>query len=71
MFNRKNMSTRQRIDASHEMRMWINQVIIPAVTAAVFIDRMNPGLKYKIVDGVKNKVDDVKTKLHINKNAES
>lgn len=62
---RKKMSTRQKIDATHEARMWIKDVIIPTVTAAVFIDRMNPGLKYRIYDWGKDKHDKLKEKFHI------
>lgn len=66
MFKKK-MSTRQRIDASHEARMWIKDVIIPSVTAAVFVDRMNPGLKYKLYDWGKSKIDKAKEKLNTKK----
>lgn len=60
----KKMSTRQRIDASHEARMWIKDVIIPGITAAVFVDRLNPGLKYKLYDWGKGKIDKAKEKLN-------
>lgn len=46
----KKMTSRQRIDASHEARLWIKDVIIPAITACVVIDRVNPMLKYNIQD---------------------
>ena len=57
------LTNRQKIDASHEARMWIKDVIIPAVTACVFIDRINPGLKYRISDWGKEKFAKVKSKF--------
>lgn len=64
---KKNMSYRQRIDASHEARLWIKDVIIPAVTAVVIIDRVNPMIKYNIGDVFKKASKTIKEKLNINK----
>lgn len=60
--NRK-MSHRQRIDASHEARLWIKDVIIPAITAVVIIDRVNPMIKYNIRDGAKKAGENIKKKI--------
>ena len=63
----KKITHRQRIDRAHEARMWIKDVIIPAATAMVFIDRMNPGLKYHIADSIKAKKERIKSKFHSDK----
>lgn len=47
------------VQAAHEARMWIKDVIIPSVTALVVIDRVNPSLKYS----VKQKIENTKTKI--------
>lgn len=49
--------TYKQIQASHEVRMWIGQVIIPTITAVVII-AANPNVRVY----VKNKVEDIKWK---------
>lgn len=56
----KRMTSRQRIDASHEARLWITQVVIPAIGGIVIIDKLYPDLKYKIKDGVDGVVKKIK-----------
>jgi len=56
-------TNRQKIDRAHEARMWIKDVIIPTATALVFIDRMNPGLKYHVSDWFKDKSDKIKKRF--------
>lgn len=56
---KQKLTNRQKIDRAHETRMWIKDVIIPTATALVFIDRVNPGLKYHVSDWCKDKVDKV------------
>ncbi len=58
------LSHRQRIDRAHETRMWIKDVIIPAGTALVLIDRMNPILKYKVGDWFTNKKRKIEDVFH-------
>lgn len=53
------MTSRQKIDAAHETRMWIKDVVIPASLALVFIDTLNPQLKYD----AKQKIDETKQKI--------
>ena len=47
------MTKRQRIDASREARLWIGQVIIPAVTGIGVILSM-PGVKEKAAEKYRN-----------------
>ena len=57
------LTNRQRIDRAHEVRMWIKDVIIPTATALVFIDRMNPGLKYHAKDWFSEKKQNIVNKI--------
>lgn len=59
----KRMTSRQRIDASHEARLWITQVVIPAIGGIVIIDKLYPNLKYKIKDGADNLVKKIKKEV--------
>lgn len=60
---KKKWTNRQKIDMAHELRMTFKDVVIPTVTAAVFIDKMNPALKYHIADWFKDKSDRVKKRF--------
>lgn len=60
---RQKLTNRQKIDRAHEARMWIKDVIIPTATALVFIDRLNPGLKYSVSDWCKSKFNKVKERF--------
>lgn len=51
--------TYKQIEASREIRLWIGQIIVPAVTTAAAILYMNPELRYKAAD----KVNEVKYKI--------
>ena len=51
--------TFKQIETSREIRLWIGQVIVPAVTTAAAVLYMNPELRYKLAD----KVNDIKTKF--------
>lgn len=51
--------TRKQIDGARELRLWIGQVIVPAVVGLATIDRLNPQLKYQ----AKDKVNSVKSKV--------
>lgn len=64
---RRKMTYRERIDASHERRMWLKDVVIPGAIALAFIDRMNPQLKYEIAGYVRNKKEQIKAKFTKNK----
>ena len=46
--------TYKQIEASREIRLWIGQVIVPAVTTAAAILYMNPELRQKAADKVNN-----------------
>ena len=59
----KKMTSRQRIDASHEARLWITQVIIPAIGGIVIIEKLYPTLKYKIKDGADSLVKKIKKEV--------
>lgn len=54
--------TRKQIDASREARLWIGQVIVPAVTGVGVILSM-PGVKEKVAE----KCRDIKRKFKKNK----
>lgn len=43
--------------------MWIKDVIIPTATALIFIDRMNPGLKYHAKDWFSEKKQNIVNKF--------
>ena len=60
----KKWTNRQKIDRAHEARMWIKDVIIPTATSLVFIDRMNPGLKYHAADWLNEKKTKISNKFH-------
>lgn len=47
------MTKRQRIDASREVRLWIGQVIVPAITGAGVLLSI-PGVKEKVAEKVHN-----------------
>lgn len=49
--------TYKQIQASHEIRMWMGQVIIPAVTAGIIL-AANPTVRAY----AKNKVENIKLK---------
>lgn len=54
---------RRTIDAIHEVRMTIVQIVIPAGIAVFAIDCRYPDLKYKIRDKFKSKKETVKSKI--------
>lgn len=58
-----NMSKRQRIDASREVRLWIGQVIVPGVVGLMAIDQMHPELKYKVSDKYRDVKSNIKNKF--------
>lgn len=57
------MSARQRIDASHEARLWITQVILPVAGGVLLIDYLYPNLKYQIRDDVQSTAEKIKNKF--------
>ena len=54
---------RKTIDAMHEVRMTIVQIVIPAAVAAFAIDGRYPDLKYKIRDKFMAKKIDITDKV--------
>lgn len=48
--------TRKQIDAARETRLWLGQVIVPAITAVVLL-----ASKSEVRDFAKQKYDDVKS----------
>lgn len=54
---------RRTIDAIHEVRMTIVQIVIPAGIAAFAIDGRYPDLKYKIRDKFNSKKETIKSKI--------
>lgn len=48
--------TRKQIDAARETRLWLGQVIVPAVTAVVLL-----ASKSEVRDFAKQKYDDIKS----------
>lgn len=51
------MDTAKQIEASREVRLWIGQIIVPAVTISAGIILANPKLKRSVstkFNGVKN-----------------
>lgn len=56
------MSKWFKLQAAHEVRMWIG-TIAAGVTAAAAIDSAHPELKYKIADGVKKPFKAAKEKF--------
>lgn len=55
--------TYKQIEASREARLWLGQVIVPAIVGAVAI-WSNPEARCMI----KNKIEDVKRSIKIKKN---
>ncbi len=55
--------TFKQIETSREIRLWIGQVIVPAVTTAFAIFYMNPELRYKAADKVNEVKHNIKTKF--------
>lgn len=51
--------TYKQIEASREIRLWIGQVIVPAITTAAAVLYMNPELRQKAAE----KVNNIKTKF--------
>lgn len=54
--------TYKQIEASRELRLWIGQVIVPAVSAATIV-LANPNVRNVVSEKVKN----IKTKLQSKK----
>lgn len=54
---------RKTIDAMHEVRLTIVQVVIPATLAAITIDKSYPNLKYKIKDKCENVTSEIRNKV--------
>ena len=46
--------TRRQIDAAHEVRMWIKDIILPVVTTGVFTVLMFPEAKQFVIDKSNN-----------------
>lgn len=55
--------TYKQIEASREIRLWIGQVIVPAVTTAAAVLYMNPELRYKLADKASEIKETIKTKF--------
>ena len=55
--------THKQIEASRETRLWIAQIIIPALTC-VGIAMANPGIR----NTVKSKIDDFKYRIKVKTN---
>ena len=53
------MMTYRQIEASREARLWITQVVVPAVALTTALVMMNPDLK----EAVARKANDVKDKI--------
>ena len=55
--------TYKQIETSREMRLWISQVIVPAVTTAAAVLYMNPELRHKLADKANELKETIKTKF--------
>lgn len=58
--------TRKQIDAGREIRLWIGQVIVPAVTGAIIL-ASNPNVRFWVkskVDGIKQSIKNKKNRVH-------
>lgn len=55
--------TYKQIETSREMRLWISQVIVPAVTTVGAILYMNPELRHKLADKAKELKCNIETKF--------
>ena len=55
--------TYKQIEASREIRLWISQIIVPAVTTTAAILCMNPELRAKAADKINDIKDNIKTKF--------
>ena len=55
--------TYKQIETSRELRLWISQVIVPAVTTAAAVLYMNPELRNKLVDKAKELKNNIETKF--------
>jgi hypothetical protein len=51
--------TYKQIEQAREVRLWIGQIIVPAVTTVATIMYMNPELRYK----AKTKFEDIKYEI--------
>ena len=51
--------TYKQIEASREARLWIGQIIVPAITIAAIIIFNNP----RVYNALDNKVDQIKTSI--------
>ena len=55
--------TYKQIEASRELRLWIGQIIIPAVTTAAAVLYMNPELRDKLTNKAKELKNNIETKF--------
>lgn len=55
--------TYKQIEASREIRLWIGQIIVPAVTTAAAVLYMNPELRGKLTDKAKELKHNIETKI--------
>lgn len=56
--------TYKQIEASREIRLWIGQVIVPAVTAVATVMYLNPDLRTKTVNKAKEIKYKIETKIN-------
>ena len=51
--------TYKQIETSREIRLWVTQIVVPAVTTAAAVLYMNPELRHTAVD----KLEDIKYRI--------
>ena len=59
------------IETMRQVRLMIRDIIVPAIVGLYLIDKMNPNLKYQVINKVRNKVDEFKSKLEATRNVET
>ena len=55
--------TYKQIEQAREIRLWIGQIVVPAVTTVATIMYMNPELRYKAKAKFEDAKDTIKTKF--------
>lgn len=55
--------TYKQLEASREARLWLSQIIIPAVGLAIGAITLNPELRQSVSDKAKNTIDNIKHKF--------
>jgi hypothetical protein len=56
--------TYKQIETSREIRLWIGQIIVPAVTAVATVMYMNPELRTKAKTTFENVKENIKAKFN-------